>query len=268
LAAYQSISQRTRETGAAWQARAYRIPSSLKHGERLQRTGERRHARPPQDPCSAEISTMNDDTIAQHCTKLGSATNRGELAREIAAIALSYSPTDLKKMRWNFSGSLQGTSPEYRRRLEEMITGHLHGTYQALLLAHRQGTYAHQKAPLHPDAGRYWTMVATQCSHGNDEQIRLRFLKFLLAAFCMFVQDLPAHPVGMPFPGGDTVASVDGVYYCPVREKANDVDAALCPFCPALQTPEMGYLRPPINPSKQRKQEYLRQCHDFHHFNG
>ena len=96
----------------------------------------------------------------------------------------------------------------------------------------------------------------------------LRFLKFLLAGFCMFVQELPGHPVGMPFPGGDKVEIIDGTYYCPVREKANDVDAALCPFCPALQTPEIGYLKPPVNASKHRKQEFIRETYDRHHFNG
>jgi len=53
----------------------------------------------------------------------------------------------------------------------------------------------------------------------------------------MSVQGLPGHPVGMPFPGGGKVEFIDGAYYCPVRMKANDVDAALCPFCPALKTP-------------------------------
>jgi hypothetical protein len=45
-----------------------------------------------------------------------------------------------------------------------------------------------------------------------------------------------------------------GSNYCPVREKANDVGSALCPFCPALQTPEIGYLKPPVNASKHRKE--------------
>jgi uncharacterized protein (UPF0305 family) len=111
-------------------------------------------------------------------------------------------------------------------------------------------------------------MVAVRCSAGEEEQVRLRFLKFLLSGFCMFVQELPGHPVGMPFPGGDKVENIEGTYYCPVREKANDVDAALCPFCPALQTPEIGYLKPPVNASGHRKQEFLRQTFDRHHYNG
>ena len=111
-------------------------------------------------------------------------------------------------------------------------------------------------------------MVAAQCSSGSEEQARLRFLKFLLEGFCMLVQGLPGHPVGMPFPGGDRVAVVDGTYCCPVREKANDVDSALCPFCPAVQTPEIGYLKPPVRGSEYRKQEFIEQTYKYHHFNG
>lgn len=51
----------------------------------------------------------------------------------------------------------------------------------------------------------------------------------------MYVREIPGHPVGMPFPGGDKVDYIDGVYYCPVRTKGHDEDAALCPFCPARQ---------------------------------
>ena len=206
--------------------------------------------------------------ISSECDALRSLKTRGDLGRAIAVIVLTYSPRDLAKMRWNFSGSIRDISPEYRKKLEETITGHLHGTYQSIRLMNQQGTFAHFKEPVGKDSGDYWKMVAGQCAAGDDEQIRLRFLKFLLAGFCMFVQGLPGHPVGMAFPGGDKVEVIDGVYYCPVREKANDVDAALCPFCPALQTPAIGYLRPPVNASEHRKQEFIRNCYDFHNFNG
>ena len=171
-------------------------------------------------------------------------------------------------MRWNFSGAIKDINPELRKKLEETITAHLHGTYQALRLMNQQRNFARMREPLAKDAGAYWKMVAVQCSPDDAEKVRLRFLKFLLSGFCMFVQELPGHPVGMPFPGGDRVAIIDGIYYCPVREKANDVDSALCPFCPALQTPEMGYLKPPVKGSRHRKQEFLRQTFDRHHYNG
>ena len=211
---------------------------------------------------------MGSEKVATLCATFQSLKTRGELGQTLAAIVLRYSPRDLEKMRWNFSGAIRDISPEYRKKLEEIITGHLHGTYQSIRLMNQQGSFARIRESLAPGACDYWKMVAVQCAAGSDEEIRLRFLKFLLAGFCMFVQELPGHPVGMPFPGGDRVEIIDGVYYCPVREKAHDVDAALCPFCPALQTPEIGYLKPPVNASEHRKQEFIRNCYDFHNFNG
>jgi len=207
--------------------------------------------------------------IAGECSTLRSKKTRGELGQAIAAIALMYSPRDLQQMRWNFSDTIQDFNPDYREKLEETITAHLHGTYQATRRMHELKNFVQMREALAVNAGDYWKMVAAQCSFGEDEKVvRLRFLKFLLAGFCMFVQRLPGHPVGMPFPGGDKVEVIDGVYYCPVREKANDVDAALCPFCPALQTPEIGYLKPPLNASQHRKQEFIHNCYDHHNFNG
>jgi uncharacterized protein (UPF0305 family) len=211
---------------------------------------------------------MNCEEIAGKCSTLMSMKTRGELGKAIAEIVSSYTPGDLQQMRWNFSGAIQDINPELRKKLEETITGQLHGTYQTLRLMHQQGNFTRMREPPAMNAGDYWKMVAAQCSSGDAEQVRLRFLKFLLAGFCMFVQELPGHPVGMPFPGGDKVEIIDGTYYCPVREKANDVDAALCPFCPALQTPEIGYLKPPVNASEHRKQEFIRETYDRHHFNG
>ena len=159
--------------------------------------------------------------------------------------------------------------PEYRERLTKKITEHLLGTYQRIRLSEQQGAFKAMHEPLTDFQKKYWNMAGEQCQEkdGGDGP-DIRFLKYLLAGFCMLVLNEPGHPEGTPFPGGDSVQFIDGVYYCPVREKANDVDAALCPFCPALQTPEIGYLRPPIKPSEQRKQEFIEHCHKFHNFNG
>jgi len=109
-------------------------------------------------------------------------------------------------------------------------------------------------------------MVARLCITGDERSDNLRSLKFLI--FCMFVLEIPGHPIGMPFPGGDTVDCIDGIYYCLVRTMAKDVDAALCPYYPALQTPEVGYLKPPVKGSRHRKQEYIMNIYAYHHFNG
>lgn len=210
---------------------------------------------------------MDPDLIARECAALGAARTRGELGELIASLVLSYSPRDMRQMRRNFASSVRDFAPGYRRQLEESVGGHLDGTYQAVRRLHGLRGFSAMGEPLAPGAAGYWRMVEEQCAPGGDEA-RVRLLKFLLAGFCMFVQGLPGHPVGMPFPGGDRVTAVDGAYYCPVREKANDVDAALCPFCPALQTPEVGYLKPPVKGSEYRKQEFIRTTYEHHHFNG
>ena len=48
--------------------------------------------------------------------------------------------------------------------------------------------------------------------------------------------ELPGHPVGTPFPGGFIVEERVGVYYCPVREKEDEVETSICPYCPAEQS--------------------------------
>jgi len=217
-------------------------------------------------------NSKNNSAIAEQIhadiTRLRSAQDRGALGSMIASIVLLYSPKDIERMRRNFKEKIRDVTPDYRDRLEAKITGHLLGTWQTLRLMQQEGAFSLLTEPLPADANAYWDMVAAQCKGDGSEVVRIRFLKFLIAGFTMFVQHEPGHPVGTPFPGGDMVQFLDGVYYCPVREKANDVDAALCPFCPALQTPDIGYLKPPVNGSEHRKQEFIRNLHDFHNFNG
>ena len=214
---------------------------------------------------SGPLTSANQ--IAEACRDLGSAKTRGELGKKIAVLVLTCSPRDIRQMITNFGKTIRDISPEYRAELEAAVTTHLLGTFQEIRLAQQQGTFAQMKEPVTPHERSYWEMVADKC-HDGPGDLHLRFLKFLLAGYCMIVRQEPGHPVGMRFPGGDRVERIDGVYYCPVREKANDVDAALCPFCPAHQTPEIGYLKPPVNASEHRKQEFIDNCYRYHNFNG
>ncbi|MGB9175929.1 MAG: DUF2115 domain-containing protein [Methanoregula sp.] len=208
-------------------------------------------------------------TIASKCKELRQAVNRGELGEKIAALVLRYSPSDIQRMKQNFETKVQDLLPEYRDQLTKKIAENLLGTYQRIRLADQQGLFKTQREPVSREQMEYWDMVAGQCRDGDKgDAPALRFLKYLLAGYCMLVLNEPGHPAGTPFPGGDRVEFTDGIYYCPVREKANNVDAALCPFCPARQTPAIGYLRPPTNPSESRKQEFIDNCYRFHNFNG
>ncbi len=209
------------------------------------------------------------DRIRQECADLMAAPTRGTLGEKIALLVLAHSPVDIQQMKRNFETKVRDLDPEYRERLTKKIAEHLLGTYQRIRLDNQQGVYKTMVQPVSGMQKTYWTMVAGQCSKGEGgDAPSIRFLKYLLAGYCMIVLDEPGHPVGMPFPGNDTVQIVDGTWYCPVRDKAGDVDAALCPFCPALQTPDIGYLRPPVGGSEHRKQEYIDHMHQHHHFNG
>lgn len=209
------------------------------------------------------------DTVVHSCAMLREAKTRGKLGELIADLVLTYSPADIQQMKRNFDNKARDLPTEYRDRLTRKITEHLLGTYQRIRLARQQGIFKTMNEQVPDEPANYWDMVAHQCrDDGTGDGPKIRFLKFLLAGYCMLVLREPGHPVGMPFPGGDNVEFTDGVYYCPVREKAGDVDEALCLFCPARQTPEIGYLRPPTNPGEHRKQEFIEHCHRFHNFNG
>ena len=217
------------------------------------------------NPGKAEEHT---EQIAKECRDLQLAATCGELGARIAVLVLRHPLSDIQQMKRNFGKKVQELTPEYRERLTQKINEHLLGTYQTIRLRHQQGSFGAMRDPVTPHQKSYWDMVIGQCTAAGENNPRIRFLNYLLAAFCMFVLNEPGHPVGTPFPGGDTVQLINGIYYCPVRVKAGDVDSALCPFCPACQTPLIGYLRPPVNGSKQRKQEFIDNCYRYHNFNG
>jgi len=209
-----------------------------------------------------------ENVIFEACNTLASITTKGNLGAAIAGIVSTYSPHDLTRMKINFSHKIDSFTPEYKKELKETIASFLDGTYQTIRLMNQQGSFAAMREPVRDNSQKYWMMVARQCSRGDNQGNRLRFLKYLLSGFCMYVREVPGHPVGMPFPGGDKVDYIDGIYYCPVRTKGHDEDTALCPFCPARQTPDIGYLKPPIKGSEHRKQEFIKNTYDYHHFNG
>ena len=209
------------------------------------------------------------ETVSLQCRELKGAKTRGELGERIARLVLAYSPADIQRMKRNFETKVKDLSPDYRDRLTRKINEHLLGTFQRIRLAQQQGIFRTMHTPVPDDLKNYWDMVAARCRDDcTADEPAVRFLKYLLAGYCMLVLDEPAHPVGTPFPGGDEVELTAGVYYCPVREKAGDVDAALCPFCPARQTPVIGYLRPATRLTDRTNQEFIDNCYWYHNFNG
>lgn len=85
--------------------------------------------------------------------------------------------------------------------------------------------------------GEFCAMVDRTClAERDDTEAKRTLLYYLLAAFNIFVLGLPGHPVGTPFPGGQRVEQRGGRYICPIRDKEDDVDTSICPYCPAQQS--------------------------------
>ena len=112
-------------------------------------------------------------------------------------------------------------------------------------------------------------MVEGQCrDDAGGDAPKIRFLKFLLAGV------LHARASGTRVTRWErhsragTRLNLRKEFTTARSGRRRDVDAALCPFCPALETPGIDYLRPPTNPSEHRKQEFIEHCHRFHNFNG
>jgi uncharacterized protein (UPF0305 family) len=174
--------------------------------------------------------------IRRTCARLRSAKTRAELAEILYREVSGYSLIDLQAMRGRVEQDLRSVPAGYRQRLYPRMMDMIFETHHTLIAAMRRGGPEVQDEPLTEEFQEYCTMVERTCLAYDEEEQHLELLYFLLAAFNMFVLGLPGHPVGTPFPGGLEVEIRGGEYLCPIREKADDVENALCPYCPAKQS--------------------------------
>ncbi|WP_281175239.1 DUF2115 family protein [Methanogenium cariaci] len=113
----------------------------------------------------------------------------------------------------------------------------------------------------------YCRMVQQAAAHKAEEKDpALLSLHYALACYAMYAEDGPGHPVETPFPGGLSVEQDGRIYYCPVRDHADDVPFALCPFCPAVQTTGVHLIRDPQERDRIQKQGYIENY--FTNFKG
>jgi uncharacterized protein (UPF0305 family) len=182
------------------------------------------------------MSTGEDGVdIRRVCARLRSATTRAELASTLYREVSGYSLFDLQALRGRVERDLQSVPAGYRQRLYPLMMEMLFATHHTLIATMRRPDPDLPDEPLAGEFQEFCGMVEKTCLTRESDQ-RLGLLYYLLAAFNIFVLALPAHPVGTPFPGGLTVEIRNGEYLCPVREKADDVENALCPYCPAKQS--------------------------------
>jgi hypothetical protein len=182
---------------------------------------------------------------------------KGELLALLKEATGRYTPADPEEMLARYAKKLCYVPKEYADALMVSARTQIAGGYHALMTAELSGVHA---------AGRLrrsWTGFVREAAGSSG---RLRSLKYLIAGFTMYIPEEPAHPVGTPFPGGYTVELHEGVYYCPVRAAQGEVDAALCRFCPAVQSRERDLVLTRAERAFVEKEEKLENY--FYHFKG
>jgi uncharacterized protein (UPF0305 family) len=69
---------------------------------------------------------------------------------------------------------------------------------------------------------------------GKNEKCFVKIAK-IISTYTTFVREEPIHPVGTKFPGGFTLYTQNGIYYCPVKKNQMNNPSALCKFCVSVQ---------------------------------
>ncbi len=104
-------------------------------------------------------------------------------------------------MKQNFSNKIQDITPEYRDQLDKKDHRTPAGNLSAIRLLQQQGVFKTMHEPVTEQQKKYWDMVGEQCrDNARGDAPAIRFLKYLLAGFCMLVLNEPGHPAGTPFP--------------------------------------------------------------------
>lgn len=175
------------------------------------------------------------DDITAICSHLRIAKTKGQLLDLLAPEVLKYSLQDLAHIRGVMERELRHLPPSYRNRLYPKLIQQLFETHHRLINLYRKGTFSRNNETLDKKFREYCDMVMAACNDQEGPEQWRTLLYYLLAAFNMFVLGEPGHPVGTPFPGGARVEERDGKYYCPIREKEDDVETSICPYCPSHQ---------------------------------
>lgn len=203
------------------------------------------------------------DTRAVAWNSLLRQKRKGELLAHLKKEAEEFTPDDLELMMVRYDAKIRDLPGEYRQELAKYARIQITGGYNRLMTAELDEVHAREK--LRADWKAFVQSAKAACTKGTAGD-RLRSLKYLIAAFAMYVEEEPAHPVGMPFPGGLTVERYEGVVYCPVREAWEEVADALCSFCPAKQSRERDMVLSKDERDNLGKEEKLTNY--FYNFKG
>ncbi|WP_292521517.1 DUF2115 domain-containing protein [Methanoculleus sp.] len=202
--------------------------------------------------------SVSAEAIRAACRRMQGAATKGDLLRVIVDEMKAFDLHDLEMMYARFERKVATLPKDYRDRLLSSVREEIFLTHHRLILLSRNGQDPGMEDPPDPALGAYCAMVAEACTaKAREKDPKYLYLKYLLSGFTMFVLGEPAHPVGTPFPGGQIVDEWEGAYLCPVRDMADDVAFALCPYCPAVQSTEPTFPEMRARRHERRRQESL-----------
>lgn len=188
---------------------------------------------------------------------------KGGLLSALKEKGQMYSPEDLELMLNRYAKKLENVPKDYGSSLLYYARIQIVDGYHRMMTDELSEIRA--AVPLPSSWKRFTADAKTAASKGTPGD-RLRSLKYLIAAYTVYIKEEPVHPVGMPFPGGFSVELYDGEYYCPVRAVWNDIDDAFCKFCPAIQSRERDLLLSKSERDVVTKKEKLNNY--FYNFKG
>jgi Uncharacterized protein conserved in archaea len=193
-------------------------------------------------------SLKEQEYVRSAARSLAAARTKKELAERIARAAEDYTLADLQVLGGKLYTEVEALPEPYRSRVRPYFTEQIFGAHHRLLLMHRTGGFTDNASLIRdreifdkfcamiPEGCFCWDETADRTPFAYSPKHRLFY--YLMAAFTMFVLDMPGHPVGMPFPGGFTVEERKGAYYCLIRDREKEVFFSICNFCPAKQAEE------------------------------
>ncbi|WP_135611848.1 DUF2115 domain-containing protein [Methanococcoides sp. AM1] len=162
--------------------------------------------------------------------------NTADLLGSLQKDARNMSIADLMKARAFMVRSASGLPKKYREAYSTELFNYLYTIFTDISNLKRPEKNETINAEEYDDLIKRLNKMGV-----SEDQNQEYFNKLvnLTALYLVFIVKKPIHPIGMVFPGGDQVLEKDGTYYCPVKDKQNDVECALCKFCICRDAEEM-----------------------------
>lgn len=170
-------------------------------------------------------------------SRMGRKRTKGDLLAFLKEEAARFTPDDLNLMMIHYDGKIKDLPADYRAELARFARIQITDGYNRLMT--KNLAPLHAKMKISSSLHKFAAAAKRECSKGTAGD-RLRSLKYLIAAYAVYIENEPPHPVGMPFPGGGAVELFDGVYYCPVKDAWAEDEETFCAYCPAVQTPDLS----------------------------